>query len=701
MEEGRRMFQIFAARMFEQRVLTAYREKVARERQQKLIEEEMEDEEVAAQREAKKAKEAQKKKDKKKQQKQAKDEEKAKREAEKAAEEAAVRAVEEKKAEELRQKKEEQRRKREAEKKAQEEEKQRKEAEKQKRLQEAKDLQLEQERKKKKKEEAKKKEREEREAKEKEAKEKKEREAKAKAGSGAKDKSKVEERAARTPAIAAQALPMRTAAAATAMAPPGLLPSHSTSSHNSPHLPIATPVVPKPPAPIRARQSSFQDTRTTSPKTSIPPTPGSTTSPIVPSALHNGITNNPTMVPKQPTPPQLAQAQNRYSPKETSPGSTTRPPGFSSMPANSGAGFGPSDFLRDGAQTHQSHPYPYNNPMGPNGMPYSSNMNAPRVTPQGRMERPPLQTSANAMPGGHFGDIGQQLPHRDSSVSHTHSRNTSTSSNVAAPTQPIARPAPIQPPSSANPQQQGRNGMPTNKDQHLGSSALLGDDDDLPLPLAEDSRRGSAAPLGRHPNGRPAFGGPPAFPPPIGTRNENLSRGIHGGEGTFSAGQSPFGNAPNPWPPTPGFGRPNNGNTFGSIGSSGAQSTSRAITVRILLTNTCQKLTARSAAGPMVGWHPIESITRDVNINKPQNLAPINQMDILSLCNTAGNAQNGGGTFEVTDDPGMGVLIHFQPGRTASMAMPGEIGSPINGSGGMFGNPRPFAQQGFPPSTGF
>lgn len=29
MEEGRRMFQVFAARMFEQRVLTAYREKVS------------------------------------------------------------------------------------------------------------------------------------------------------------------------------------------------------------------------------------------------------------------------------------------------------------------------------------------------------------------------------------------------------------------------------------------------------------------------------------------------------------------------------------------------------------------------------------------------------------------------------------------------------------------------------------------------
>jgi hypothetical protein len=33
LEEGKRMFNIFAARMFEQRVLQAYREKVANERQ--------------------------------------------------------------------------------------------------------------------------------------------------------------------------------------------------------------------------------------------------------------------------------------------------------------------------------------------------------------------------------------------------------------------------------------------------------------------------------------------------------------------------------------------------------------------------------------------------------------------------------------------------------------------------------------------
>jgi len=65
MEEGRRMFQIFAARMFEQRVLTAWREKVAAERTQALIEELNEDQQAQAQKEAKKARDAAKKKEKK------------------------------------------------------------------------------------------------------------------------------------------------------------------------------------------------------------------------------------------------------------------------------------------------------------------------------------------------------------------------------------------------------------------------------------------------------------------------------------------------------------------------------------------------------------------------------------------------------------------------------------------------------------
>jgi hypothetical protein len=65
-DEGKKMFSIFAARMFEQRVLTAYREKVAQERQLQLLRE-LEDEDAREkEREAKRLESQKKKKDKKK-----------------------------------------------------------------------------------------------------------------------------------------------------------------------------------------------------------------------------------------------------------------------------------------------------------------------------------------------------------------------------------------------------------------------------------------------------------------------------------------------------------------------------------------------------------------------------------------------------------------------------------------------------------
>ncbi len=62
MEEGRRMFQIFAAKMFEQRVLTAYREKVAQERQLQLLQELEEEERLKNLKEEQKHKAKEKKK---------------------------------------------------------------------------------------------------------------------------------------------------------------------------------------------------------------------------------------------------------------------------------------------------------------------------------------------------------------------------------------------------------------------------------------------------------------------------------------------------------------------------------------------------------------------------------------------------------------------------------------------------------------
>jgi hypothetical protein len=65
MEEGRRMFQIFAARMFEQRVLQKYRERIAEEQSRALLSELEMEQNAAEAAAARRQKEAAKKKEKK------------------------------------------------------------------------------------------------------------------------------------------------------------------------------------------------------------------------------------------------------------------------------------------------------------------------------------------------------------------------------------------------------------------------------------------------------------------------------------------------------------------------------------------------------------------------------------------------------------------------------------------------------------
>ncbi|CCM06449.1 uncharacterized protein FIBRA_08713 [Fibroporia radiculosa] len=149
MEEGKRMFSIFAARMFEQRVLQAYREKVAQARQLQLLRELEDEDKVNKEKEVKKQTQNQKKKDKKRQQKLAKEEERAAKAAEKAAEEAAIKAKQVALEDEQRKKREEERARREVARKAQEEERHRKEEERRKRLAEEKEREAERERKRK------------------------------------------------------------------------------------------------------------------------------------------------------------------------------------------------------------------------------------------------------------------------------------------------------------------------------------------------------------------------------------------------------------------------------------------------------------------------------------------------------------------------------------------------------------------------
>ncbi|CAG8500897.1 5473_t:CDS:10 [Ambispora gerdemannii] len=183
MKESKQMFQIFAAKMFEQRVLNAYKEKVAQERQKKFLEELEEENRLKEEREQKKLKEKEKKNAKKRAQKQQKEEERARKEAERLAEEAALKAERERKAEEERKRREEERLRKEAERRAKEEERLKKEEEKRRKAREEKER-----------EERRRKEQEAKERKEREERERKEREERARREQEAKERKEREER---------------------------------------------------------------------------------------------------------------------------------------------------------------------------------------------------------------------------------------------------------------------------------------------------------------------------------------------------------------------------------------------------------------------------------------------------------------------------------------------------------------------------
>jgi actin-related protein len=730
MEEGRRMFQIFAARMFEQRVLTAYKEKVAAERQEKLIQELDEENMAAVQKKAKKAKDAQKKKEKAQQKKLALAEEKSKREAEKAAEEAALRAAEEKKAEEARLKAEEKRKKREAQKKAEEEERARKEAEKQRRLQEQRERQAEIERKareakereRKEKEELRQKEkgareakeRETRERKEKQEKEKRELEAKAKAEKEAQDHQKRQEQTAQqaAPGVNNATQPKRPHQQISIPIPTGL---YSGQSFVSPHVPVATPVVPKAPTPNRPSTTSQRD------PTSVPQTPqfgkSQSTSP------------NPS-TPQQSSPgplghPGKAQAQQPFlhHPQATSPihaalkgpPTTFQPGPFPGMQPMGMNGFHPGmPMMAPGFsdRMHHNPMFPHQQPMGnqfrpvsgPNGLPMHPGMSSMPMQ-QGRGF--PVQ---HAPPG-----FSQQLPNgpsmapnfggqKDAGTSQSHSRQQSASfekplfDNVTA-TQPIARPGPIgRPGSVVHGQRSTENSQPGQNEiddlsNQLGSSALLDDSDD-PMASVSGTRRASGAPGGM---GRQPFSQHVPFPVDHSAFNNPLTT-----YNTWAGPQNPFG-APSVtgnnymagWGTTPII-------NYGAIGAgAGAHGPRpgqpRSVAVRQMLCTACKNLEGASPDG----FHSINAIREQIERLNPPRDEPISEKELLDLCETEGNPNNGGGYFDVRQESDGRILIRFEPdvpSNHRTVGAPGDIGSPVVGSIGVSRFPGP---PGIPTPSGF
>lgn len=682
MEEGRRMFQIFAARMFEQRVLTAYREKVAEERQKKLLEELDEESRLDTQREAKKAKEAAKKKEKKRLQKLAKDEERARKEAEKAAQEAAAREAEEKRLEEQRQRREEQRKKREAEKKAAEEERLRKEAEKQRKQQEQRERQAELERKQReakererqKREEAKRREREEREAKEKEAKERKakeDREKKAKDEQAKKEKEKeaalkadkeVKDRVGQPPVTKQQPVAL----------PPGLYPPSRGSSIQSPHLQVATPIVPpKVPTPARSQQSSQpgQQSHASSPRSQKASTEisRSSASPATVAIPQTPGPGHPVKTPGQP--PVL------HHPQPSAPRSPLNNQGRGQYPFNvnglPGLGVNGPPMGGQGMMPNMMPPMPMYQgpPMGgqprfvSNGMQYPPGFPRPfqpgqqmPFVPQPHSQAPP-PPMANPPPV---------------SKPPVHSRQPSTDSG--AQPAPIARPGPIARPSSTTPDKQKpqrpREDEVEQLTAQLGSKALL-DDSDAPFLENPDSRI-NLPPLGPRGSTRLSFAS--SFTEP---KQEPFGIGSPAW-GSFNPGMTaaPGWAPPTAQRPSPGWSQP----PFGATGPPIARShLPRPVAVRIMLVQACRQLSQIPGASAD-GYHPVQAVLRQLEALKAPGEPPVSMDEMLGICDTEGNSQNGGGSFEVIIDKARGQVIKFVEDTAAQpRGSVGEIGSPVLG----------------------
>lgn len=112
------------------------------------------------------------------------------------------------------------------------------------------------------------------------------------------------------------------------------------------------------------------------------------------------------------------------------------------------------------------------------------------------------------------------------------------------------------------------------------------------------------------------------------------------------------------------------------------------------------------------GFHDVNLVLRQVDQLRTANEPPISLKEMLDICDTEGNPQNGGGSFLIKDDKENGKFVKFEPDNNSSVPghrgsiVPGEIGSPVPGSSvpvlGGIGNPSSSTLRKYSsPPTGF
>lgn len=85
------------------------------------------------------------------------------------------------------------------------------------------------------------------------------------------------------------------------------------------------------------------------------------------------------------------------------------------------------------------------------------------------------------------------------------------------------------------------------------------------------------------------------------------------------------------------------------------------------------------------GYHDVNVVLRQVEQLQSPTEPAISLKEILDICDTEGNTQNGGGSFSIKSDE-TGEYVKFEPDTNSAASghrgsiVPGEIGSPIPSS---------------------
>lgn len=738
------MFQIFAARMFEQRVLSAYKKKLASERTEKLLQELDDEKRLEEERKAQKASKAAKKRDRERQKKLAAQEAKARREANKAAEEAARKAEAEKKAEEQRRQMEEKRKAKEAQKKREEEERHRKEAERLKRAQEqerkAREAREAKEREKKLKEEQKQKEKEAREAKERQAREQKERQEKEKeqkerearekkekqekqeaerqkkaeskqdkekqktqVKSGANSKASSVQAAVPKGSNKRQQAQQPPAASQSEKQPPTTmsLPQHPAppaASYASPKVAVATPIIPPRAVahPIRSRTSSQQQDSSTS---------GTAASHQGSATSHSG--SPPASTPVHSSPGAVGSQSGSHVapslPGASQPAPQSGSPSVSSLRAGSinTASPPPYSIGRGGGMP----PPPPGFPQMPMPPGLQNRMPQDQVFPPGQggirygpdmMHLPP----GLAPPLGRAGYGGPPPPPGFSQPAGDPLLGLNPGfgipSDIAPPRQQPRQMSGSMDPLSASP----LSTQPINRPTPIGrpSSVVHGQrsgDNSHESAEEESEHLGSRALLDDEPDDPVSLSqgslrqrAPPGpnirsqFPPPSGFVDSAFGSPFHTQWG------SPSGSA---FAPQSGLGgslwSAGGANHFAAPGVPGAPGAPlrprppvNAVALRHMLCQACQSL-RDSGQATNEGYVDFAAVKASIY----QALGhEVPDSELLAISETEGNVQNGGGSFDCIIGEGSQRLMRWVSGageKVGALGAPGDIGSPVTGAG--------------------